>query len=174
MTRHWVLAGAVMLAGCAALSGPPERLTAGAVVEQQKPVTVPQGRSVVRLQDGRIGLDVLIAWRSPYCELHVAGPADRERVLAPRRHVVERVRYDTLIGASLPRRIAALRPAGEIGDTSEHALFQITLTFATSEEGGLRSMVCALRDDLRDGRYPTIDQLQATMSPYFRLQPSAG
>ena len=167
--RCWLLTVGLAVSGCAALSGPQERLTAGASLEQHQPITVPAGRHFLWLQDGRIGLNGVMAWRSPYCELRPSGPAAQERVLAPGRYTVESVRYETLIGAGLPWRVAGPSLAGEIGDGDEHALFRVTLTLADRAGGGLESVMCALRDNLRDGRHPSIEQLQATLSPYFAL-----
>lgn len=172
MTRMLLLLP-LLLTGCASL--PPSQADGprtGDTLVQHREITVPAGREIYWIQDGQLGLTSLFAWRNPYCELQFAGTDSGPRLLPPRRYEVSAVHYRTLIGASLPYMVAGPLLAGETGDNAEQALFEITLELGSSRGGGLESMVCAQRADLRDGRYPSREQLNETLSPHLSLVPA--
>ncbi len=163
----------LLLAGCASLPPPQaDGPRPGDTLVQYREITVPAGRRVHWIQDGNLGLTSLFAWRAPYCELRFRGSGTDQRVLPARRYGVSAVHYQTLIGASLPHMVAGPLLAGEVGDNAEQAVFEVTLELESPQAGGLQSVVCAQRDDLRDGRYPSRMQLNQTLSPHLNLVPA--
>lgn len=106
----------LLLTGCASLPPPQaDGPRTGDTLVQHREITVPAGRQVYWIQDGQLGLTSLFAWRNPYCELRFAGTSADPRLLPPRRYEVSAVHYRTLIGASLPHRVAGPLLAGKPG-----------------------------------------------------------
>lgn len=169
-SRLSLLAG-LLLAGCAGWPQAPEPARAGDELRQHTELTVPPAHQRLWVQDGNLGVTSLVAWRNPYCEIRLDPDASPGQVIPSGRYTVTAVRSETLIGAGLPYHVAGLLPAAERGDGAEHALFQVTLELAP-EGGGLSALVCAQRDDLRDGRHPGREQINDTLSPHLSLVPA--
>lgn len=170
--RLSLLAG-LLLAGCAGWPQAPEPARAGDELRQHTALTVPPAEQRLWVQDGQLGLTSLVAWRNPYCEIRFDPGVSAGQVIPAGRYTVTAVRSRTLIGAGLPYQVAGLVPAAERGDGAEHALFQVTLELAP-ESGGLSALVCAQRDDLRDGRHPSREQINETLGRHFSLLPGQG
>ena len=170
--RLSLLAG-LLLAGCAGWPQAPEPVRSGDELRQRSELTVPPSHQRLWVQEGHLGVTSLVAWRSPYCEIRFDPEASAGQVIPAGHYTVMVVRLRTLIGAALPYQVAGLLPAAERGDGAEHALFQVTLELAP-EGGGLSALVCAQRDDLRDGRYPSREQINETLGRHFSLLPGQG
>jgi len=173
MGRIYGLVFGLLLAGCAGWPAAPELPRAGDRLEQHSELTVPPPRQRLWIQDGQLGLTSLLPWRNPYCELQFDERVTEGQVVPPGRYTMVAVRFETLIGASLPYQVAGPLLARERGDGAEHALFRVTLELAP-ESGGLSALVCAQRDDLRDGRYPSREQINETLGRHFSLLPGQG
>ena len=170
--RLSLLAG-LLLAGCAGWPQAPEAVRSGDELRQRTELSVPAADQRLWVQEGRLGVTSLVAWRNPYCEIRFGPEASAGQVISAGRYTVTAVRSETLIGAGLPYQVAGLLSAAERGDGAEHALFRVILELAPAN-AGLSALVCAQRDDLRDGRYPSREQINETLGRHFSLLPGQG